>query len=57
MHIAAPRRNALDRKVRDGEGTIASTRGACAPQKKLQRRAYNLLLAKNDSRFRQIVGR
>src|SRR5207248_9032456 len=24
--------------VRDGEGAIASTRGACAPQKKLQRR-------------------
>src|SRR5204862_5933551 len=30
--IAAPRRNASKRKVSDGEGAIASTRGACAPQ-------------------------
>ena len=34
--IAAPRRNVPNRrKVRDGEGAIASTRGACAPQTRL----------------------
>ena len=32
LPIAAPRRNSLTSKVRDGDGAIASRRGACAPQ-------------------------
>jgi cell division protein FtsW len=47
VHFSAPRRKAIYEEVRDGEGAVASTRGACAPQNLNMHRksAYILFLA------------